>query len=151
MEYADKLRRKNIILYMEKMVASVHIANVQVCFVDSACLVQGHSDLGRLDRSLKAFHPQKQSDLSWRNISQHWAVRDKSYFFTSKYSLCARQAVLHGEFSPWTSSAVQAQVLPGCEYAWTSLNGTGTKGEGVVGFPNQLFLLLGWDLQLIYH
>lgn len=118
-----------------------------------ACLVQGHPDPGSLDRSLKGFHLYKQLDVSWRNINQHWTVRVKSYFLTSRYSLCARLAVLHAEISPWTSSAVQAQVFPGrAVNKHESLSDeTGTTGEGVVWFLNRLFLLLDRELQLIFH
>lgn len=118
-----------------------------------ACLVQGHPDLGSLDRSLKGFHSYTQLDLSWRKINQHWAVRVKSYFLTSRCSLCARLAVLHAEFSSWTSSAVQAQVFPGrnVNKHGPFSDETGTTGEGVVWFLNRFFLLLDRELQLIFH
>lgn len=63
--------------------------------------------LERLHRSLKWFHPFKQFSLSWRQINQHWALTARSCFSKTRYSLYTRQAVLHREFSPWTSSAVQ--------------------------------------------
>lgn len=143
MENADKLRRKKHNFLWGKMISLVFTANSQVCFTGSACLVQGHPDLRRLDRSLKEFYLYKQSGLSWRNINQHWAVRVKSYFFTSKYSFFLQAWLLYymGSSAPKRAQRYKHRFSPAA--LWISMDLSLVKlalrAKGGVGFQINYF------------